>query len=183
MTQKTVLINYMCPQHGYPQQSRSLVLILLIFKQLLTDITLFFWRRFGHLTCRIPHLDISFITYFTGNLKHFWWFLFMSQTFKYWSLQDSFLWMLLFFSCCAVCLVCAVMSSSLWPHGLWPTRLLCPWDFPGKSTGVSCHALLKGIFLTQGSSPVYPALQPDSLPSEPPGKHILYMDSQILTDC
>ena len=36
------------------------------------DITLFFWRRFGHLTCRIPHLDISFNTYLTGNLKHFW---------------------------------------------------------------------------------------------------------------
>ena len=31
----------------------------------------------------------------------------------------------------------------LWqPHGLQPTRLLCPWDFPGKSTGVGCHCLL-----------------------------------------
>ena len=27
-------------------------------------------------------------------------------------------------------------------HGLQPTRLLCPWDFPGKSTGVGCHCLL-----------------------------------------
>ena len=25
------------------------------------------------------------------------------------------------------------------PHGLWPARLLCPWDFPGKNTGVGCH--------------------------------------------
>ena len=33
------------------------------------------------------------------------------------------------------------------------TRLLCPWDFLGKSTGVSCHFLLQGIFLTQGSNP------------------------------
>ena len=33
-----------------------------------------------------------------------------------------------------------------------PTRLLCPWDFPGKSTGVGCHALLQGIFPTQGSN-------------------------------
>ena len=32
-------------------------------------------------------------------------------------------------------------------------RLLCPWDFPGKSTGVGCHFLLQGIFLTQGSNP------------------------------
>ena len=37
---------------------------------------------------------------------------------------------------------CSVMSDSLRPHGLQPTRLLCPWDFPGKSTGVGCHCLL-----------------------------------------
>ena len=30
------------------------------------------------------------------------------------------------------------------PHQLEPTRLLCPWDSPGKSTGVDCHALLQG---------------------------------------
>ena len=30
------------------------------------------------------------------------------------------------------------------------TRLFCPWDSPGKNTGVGCHALLWGIFLTQG---------------------------------
>ena len=29
------------------------------------------------------------------------------------------------------------------PHGLQPTRLLCPWNFPGKSTGVGCHCLLR----------------------------------------
>ena len=37
----------------------------------------------------------------------------------------------------------SVMSDSSWPHGLQPTRLLCPWDFPGKSTGVGCHCLLQ----------------------------------------
>jgi len=42
------------------------------------------------------------------------------------------------------------MSNSLWPHGPQPTRLLCPWDFPGKNTGVSSHFLLQGIFPTQG---------------------------------
>ena len=36
----------------------------------------------------------------------------------------------------------SVMSDSSRPHGLQPTRLLCPWDFPGKSTGVGCHCLL-----------------------------------------
>ena len=46
-----------------------------------------------------------------------------------------------------------VMSNSLWPHRLQPTRLLCLWDFPGNSTGAGCHFLLQGIFPTQGSNP------------------------------
>ena len=33
----------------------------------------------------------------------------------------------------------SVVSSSLWSHGLQSTRLLCPWDSPGKNTGVGCH--------------------------------------------
>ena len=33
----------------------------------------------------------------------------------------------------------SVVSDSSWPPGLQPTRLLCQWDFPGKSTGVGCH--------------------------------------------
>ena len=37
----------------------------------------------------------------------------------------------------------SVVSNSLRPHGLRPTRLLRPWDFPGKSTGVGCHCLLR----------------------------------------
>ena len=36
------------------------------------------------------------------------------------------------------------MSNCLWSHGLWPARLLCPWDFPGKNTGVGCHFFLQG---------------------------------------
>ena len=36
----------------------------------------------------------------------------------------------------------SVVSDSEPPHGLQPTRLLRPWDFPGKSTGVECHCLL-----------------------------------------
>ena len=45
----------------------------------------------------------------------------------------------------------SVVSDSLWPHGLGVTRLLCPWDSPGKNTGVGCHSLLQEIFPTQGS--------------------------------
>ena len=36
------------------------------------------------------------------------------------------------------------------PMDYRPTRFLCPWNFPGKNTGASCHFLLQGIFLTQG---------------------------------
>ena len=46
----------------------------------------------------------------------------------------------------------SVMSDSLRLHGLQPVRLLCPQNFPGKITGVGCHFLLHGIFLTQGSN-------------------------------
>ena len=52
--------------------------------------------------------------------------------------------------------VCAKWLQScltLRPHGLKPARLLCPWDSPGKNTGVGCHALLQGIFPTQESNP------------------------------
>ena len=45
-----------------------------------------------------------------------------------------------------------VVSDSLWPQRLQPARLLCPWDFPGKNTRLACHALLQGIFPTQGLS-------------------------------
>ena len=44
----------------------------------------------------------------------------------------------------------SIVSNSLWPHALQPTRLPCPWDFPGKNTGAGCHFLIQGIFLTQG---------------------------------
>ena len=53
---------------------------------------------------------------------------------------------------CCSCLVISVVSDSMWPHGLHPVRLICPWDSPGKSTEVDCHALLQGIFPTQGSN-------------------------------
>ena len=37
----------------------------------------------------------------------------------------------------------SVASDSLLPHGLWPVRLVCPWDSLGKNTGVGCHFLLQ----------------------------------------
>ena len=44
------------------------------------------------------------------------------------------------------------MSNSLQTPGLQSTRLLCPWNFPGKNTGMGCHSILQGIFLNQGST-------------------------------
>ena len=69
--------------------------------------------------------------------------------------------------------VASAKSNSVWPYGLGPPRLLCPWDSTGKNTGVDCHALLLGIFPTQGSNPHLlnlPYLQAGSLPLAPPGK-------------
>ena len=45
----------------------------------------------------------------------------------------------------------SAVSNSLRPRGLEPARLLCPWNSPGKNTGVGCHCLHQGIVLTQGS--------------------------------
>ena len=38
------------------------------------------------------------------------------------------------------------MSNTLRHPGLWPVRLLSPWNFPGKNTGVVCHFILEGVF-------------------------------------
>ena len=62
---------------------------------------------------------------------------------------------------------------SLQPCGPQPASLLCPWDSPGKNTGVGCHALFHGIFPIQGSNPSLLRLlhwQEGSLPLVPPGK-------------
>ena len=72
------------------------------------------------------------------------------------------------------------MSDSSLPHGLQPTRLLCPWDFPGKSAGVGCHCLLQLftlLLLLSYSSSVFSVRphrwQPTRLPRpwDSPGKN------------
>ena len=50
------------------------------------------------------------------------------------------------------------------PGGPRPARLLCPWDFPGKSAGVGCHFPAPGDLLNPGIEPVSPALAGDSSP-------------------
>ena len=69
------------------------------------------------------------------------------------------------------------MSNSQRPHGLQPTRLLHPWDFPGKNTGVGCHFLFQGTFPSQGSNPRLLHWQVGSLPlSHPRSPHCVLKD-------
>ena len=79
-----------------------------------------------------------------------------------------------FILCCSAHAICVlihpVVSSSSWPHGPWPARLLCPWDSPGKNTGVGPHALLRGPFQSRDQTCVSAALLAGSLPLAPPVK-------------
>ena len=63
----------------------------------------------------------------------------------------------------AYCVTASVMSDSVRPHGVQPTRLHCPRNFSGKKTVVGCQFLLQGIFLTQGLSLCLLHWQVDSL--------------------
>ena len=69
-----------------------------------------------------------------------------------------------------ICVLAQSRPTLQRPHGLQTARLLCPWDSPGKNTGVCCHLLLQGIFLTQGSNLHLLHWQEGSWPLAPPGK-------------
>ena len=66
------------------------------------------------------------------------------------------------------------MSDSLQPPELYPARLLCPWNSPGKNTALGSHSLLQGIFPTQGltRSPVL-FTSPGDLPDPGIGRGLL----------
>ena len=88
-----------------------------------------------------------------------------------------------------VCMyVHSIVLDPLQAQGLQLARLLCPWDFPDKNTGVGYHFLLQGIFPTQGENPCLLHLlhwQADSLPIELPGKPLvpLYITMRTLKKC
>ena len=80
-----------------------------------------------------------------------------------------------------VVLVTKLYLTVLRPHGLQSTRFLCPWDSPGKNTGVACHFFLQGIFPAQRSNPCLLHWQVDSLPLSHPGSpSVILIDSQII---
>ena len=75
---------------------------------------------------------------------------------------------------------CMLRTKSLQSH-LTP-RLLCPWDSPSKNTGVGCHFLLQGIFLTQSPKLYLLCLlhwRAGSLLLEPPGKPIYWVGQKV----
>ena len=80
-----------------------------------------------------------------------------------------------------------VVFHSLWPHGWWPTRLLCPWHSPGKNAGVGCYALLHGVFPTQGLNPYLLHIlhwQVVSLPLVPPRQpSVFYREFKYYLNC
>ena len=80
--------------------------------------------------------------------------------------------------CKSMC-ACSAVADSVRPRGLWPARLLHPWDSPGKNTGVGFHSPLQGIFPTQGLNmcllcPLH--WQGGSLPLMPHGKPSTYYE-------
>ena len=89
--------------------------------------------------------------------------------------ESDTIWRLKKCMCLCVCvraLSYSVMSDFLQRPGLQAVRFLCPWNFPGKNTGVGFHFLFQRVFSTQGSNLCLLHLlhwQMDSLPLAPPG--------------
>ena len=70
---------------------------------------------------------------------------------------------------CSYCFFAKLCLTLLRPQQLQLARILCPCDFPGKNTGVCCHFLLHGMFLTQ-TEPMAPALAVRFFTTDPPRK-------------
>ena len=72
--------------------------------------------------------------------------------------------------CCCCCCVTSVVSDSVRPHRRQPTRLLRPWDSPGKNTGVGCHFLLQCMKVKSEREVVQSCLTlSDPMDYNPPG--------------
>ena len=76
---------------------------------------------------------------------------------------------------CVYVLSWSVTFDSLQLHSLGPAKLLCPWSFPGKNTGVDCHFLCLGIFPAQGSNLHFLHWQADSLTPCHLGSFFIYI--------
>ena len=75
--------------------------------------------------------------------------------------------------CCCCCKVASVVSDSVWPHRQQPTSLPCPWNSPGKNTGVGCHFLLQCMKVKSESEVAQSCLTlRDPIDGSPPGSPI-----------
>ena len=98
-----------------------------------------------------------------GGVWHaFLWHVYISEM----CLSGSYMLMYELYTCVKTC-IAAVMSDSLQPRGLQPTRLPCPWDSPGKNTGVG-HLLQKSHSLSTLIQCVCPGLFGKSAAPRPP---------------
>ena len=74
---------------------------------------------------------------------------------------------------CTACWVASVVSDSVRPHRRQPTRLLCPWDSPGKNTGVGCHFLLQCMKVKSESEVAQSRwTRSDPMDRSPPGSSV-----------
>ena len=86
----------------------------------------------------------------------------------------------------AYVLSCSVSSTLLRPHGLKPTRFLCPWKFPSKNTGVGCHFLLWGILQGGDQTCISLHLLHGKVGSSPVchlGSPMIFMSRHLLSEC
>ena len=98
------------------------------------------------LDCELSNAHVSFGFYFqclcgSDNEQFLMFVDWLNEFLLHWLLNVSYV---------RAQLLSHVRLFSTQPYGLQPARLLCSWDSPGKNTGVGCHFLLQGIFLTQG---------------------------------
>ena len=76
----------------------------------------------------------------------------------------------------------SVVSHSLQPHGLWPARLPCPWGFSRQEKWSGFPSPPPGDLPNPGTEPQSPALQTESLPSEPLEKPVFTGKSTLSPD-
>ena len=80
-----------------------------------------------------------------------------------------------------VALLCPTLCDPM--DCMQPTRLLCPWNSPGQTIGVSCHSLLQGIFPTHVSNPGLPYCRQILYHLEPPGKPVYILCTYYYIVC